>query len=167
MRIAIYPGTFDPVTKGHLDVLHRACRIFDKVIMAVAPSSTKGPLFTVPERVELIRANIEPGYNVEVSTFNGLLVDYARSVGACALCRGLRAVSDFEFEFQMAQMNRELADDVETIFFMPSQDYFYTSSNLVKQVACFAPERVDKLVPVNVMQALKHKFPQNHSNSIH
>lgn len=158
MRIAIYPGTFDPVTNGHLDVLHRACRMFDHVIMAVAPNSGKGPIFDLQERIELIRENLPPSLNADVQTFDTLLVDFAKAKGACALIRGLRAVSDFEFEFQMAQMNRELDPEVETLFFMPSQDYFYTSSNIVKQVARFAPERVAKFVPTNVAAALWKKF---------
>ena len=157
MNTAIYPGTFDPVTNGHLDVLVRACRLFDRVIIAVAPSEEKTPLFTLEERLELIRVNLPLSLNAEASAFHGLLVDYARSVGAKTIVRGLRAVSDFELEFQMTQMNRRLARDLETIFLMPSQDYFFTSSRLIRQVARFSGD-VGDFVPANVAQALKRKF---------
>ena len=157
MNTAIYPGTFDPVTNGHLDVLVRACRLFDRVIIAVAPSEEKAPLFTLEERLELIRVNLPHSLNAEASAFHDLLVDYARSVGAKTIVRGLRAVSDFELEFQMTQMNRRLARDLETIFLMPSQDYFFTSSRLIRQVARFSGDVAD-FVPANVAQALKRKF---------
>jgi pantetheine-phosphate adenylyltransferase len=156
-NIAIYPGTFDPLTNGHLDILQRACRIFDHVIIGVAPNTTKHPLFDAPERVELITSNIA-GLNAEVRLFDGLVVDFARSVGASALIRGLRAVSDFEFEFQMTQMNRDLDPGIETIFLMPGARYFFTSSTLMKQVSAYDPERIAKFVPVNVASALKRKF---------
>jgi pantetheine-phosphate adenylyltransferase len=158
MRLAIYAGTFDPLTNGHLDILIRATRIFDKVVIAVAPSSQKGPLFTVAERMELISEACVGVPQIAVDTFDGLLVDYAKAQGATALIRGLRAVSDFEYEFQMTQMNRELQPEMETIFFMPSQEYTFTSSTLVKQVAKFDPERVAKYVPLNVAAAMKKKF---------
>jgi len=157
MPVAIYPGTFDPVTNGHLDILRRACHIFDKVIVGVAPNAAKAPLFTAAERIDFILANIE-GLNVDVRLFEGLVVDFARANGASVLIRGLRAVSDFEFEFQMTQMNRDLDPDIETIFLMPGARYFFTSSSLMKQVSLYDPERVAKFVPLNVAAALKRKF---------
>ena len=158
MRTAIYAGTFDPITNGHLDIVHRATRIFDDVIIAVAPNPGKHPMFTVEERIELIRECCEGNNQIAVETFGGLLVDYARQRGAVALIRGLRAVSDFEYEFQMTQMNRELEPEMETIFFMPNQEYFFTSSTIVKQVARFDPERIDKYIPLSVAAALKKRF---------
>ena len=160
MSIAIYPGTFDPVTNGHLDVLQRACKIFSTVIIAVADNREKGPLFSVAERIELIRDNIPDHLNAEVSSFEGLLVDYARGRSAIAIIRGLRAISDFEFEFQMTQMNRELEPRLETIFFMPNEEFFYTSSHIVKQVARFNAARISKFVPENVARALAQRYQQ-------
>lgn len=157
MKRAIYPGTFDPVTYGHLDVLKRACRIFDEVIIAVAANQQKGPLFTPEERVELIKENIEDISNAKLETFRGLVVDYARTQGAVALVRGMRAVSDFDYEFQMAQMNRHLDAELETIFLMPSPEYFFTSSTLVKQVFKFT-DRDTQFVPPNVHAALKERY---------
>ncbi len=158
-RTAIYAGTFDPVTNGHLDILYRAAQIFEKVIIAVAPNSFKGPLFSLEERIELILECIGDELpNIEVDTFTGLLVDYAKQRGAQVLVRGLRAVSDFEYEFQMTQMNRELDHNIETIFFMPTHEYFFTSSTIVKQVARIDPERVEKFVPLNVAAAMKKRF---------
>lgn len=157
-RIGVYAGTFDPVTNGHLDVLRRAARIFDKVIIAVAPNPFKGPMFNVEERMELIRGCTRDEEKIEVATFDGLLVDFAKQRGAIALIRGLRAVSDFDFEFQMTQMNRELNPQMETLFFMPNQDYFFTSSTIVKQVAKFEPERIAKFVPLNVAAAMRKRF---------
>ena len=160
MATAIYPGSFDPVTNGHLDILHRACHIFDKVIVGVAPNEMKHPLFSVQERMELILQNLEKD-NIEVCEFDGLVVDFARSVGATVLIRGLRAVSDFEFEFQMTQMNRDLGPDIETIFLMPGARYFFTSSTLMKQVSFYDPDRIQKFVPLTVAAALKRKFGHN------
>ena len=157
MATAIYPGTFDPVTNGHLDILQRACHLFDKVVVGVAPNARKEPLFDAAERRDFILANIGD-LNVEVTCFKGLVVDFAAEVGAVALIRGLRAVSDFEFEFQMTQMNRDLNQDIETIFLMPGARYFFTSSTLMKQVSYFDPERISKFVPLNVAAALKRKF---------
>tara|TARA_B100000989_G_scaffold196815_1_gene148646 strand:+ start:2614 stop:3102 length:489 start_codon:yes stop_codon:yes gene_type:complete len=155
MRIAIYPGTFDPVTFGHLDVLERATHIFDEVIMAVAPNKTKGPIFSQEERVDLIKENITHLSSARVTAFQGLTVDFAKEVGAVAIIRGLRALSDFEHEFQMAQMNRHLDGDIETIFLMPSQEHFYTSSQLVKQVSNFTISRIESFAPQNVLERLK------------
>ena len=150
-KIAIYPGTFDPVTNGHLDVLKRAAPMFDEVVVAVAPNAGKGPLYDFQTRVRLFRENVEDMPNVSVCAFDGLTVDFAQKVGAMAIIRGLRAVSDFEFEFQLAQMNRHLDGGVETIFLMPSHKYFYISSTLIKQVAIYAPERIADFVPPNVL----------------
>jgi pantetheine-phosphate adenylyltransferase len=158
MATAIYPGTFDPVTSGHLDILNRACHIFDRVIVGVAYNLQKKPLFTAEERMELIAANLQEKGKIEVMSFDGLVVDFARQQGASVLIRGLRAVSDFEFEFQMTQMNRDLDGEVETIFLMPSARYFFTSSTLMKQVSLYDPERISKFVPLNVASALKRKF---------
>ena len=151
---AIYPGTFDPVTNGHIDVLRRAAKMFDEVIVAVAPNAGKGPLFDVDTRVRLFAENLADMPNVEVRKFDDLTVDFAREHNAVAIIRGLRAVSDFEFEFQLAQMNRHLDGDVETIFLMPSHKYFYTSSTIIKQVAAYAPERVSEFVPQNVLDEM-------------
>ena len=157
MRTAIYPGSFDPITNGHLDVIGRACNIFDKVIIAVAKNPTKEPLFTELERVALIEENVKDRTCIEVIAFNGLIVDLAKQLGAVALIRGLRAISDFEHEFQMAQMNRHLDETVETIFLVPNERYFFTSSSLVKQVFRFT-NREKHLIPANVQAALSEKF---------
>jgi len=154
MNKAIYPGTFDPVTYGHLYVLTRGSHIFDEVIMAVAESHNKTPMFPVEKRIEMIESNIGDLKNITVMPFEGLVVDFALKMGASALIRGLRAVSDFEYEFQMAQMNRLLDGSVETIFLMPNEKYFFTSSNLVKQVHTYT-DRDTRLVPPNVYEELK------------
>ena len=157
MAIALYPGTFDPVTHGHLDVLTRASRLFNKVIVAVASgNSAKSSLFSPEERVRMVEENLGEFTNVSVELFDGLLVEHARSRGATVLVRGLRVVSDFEYEFQMAQMNRHLDSSLETIFLMPSQKYFFTSSQLIKQVHRYG-EQETGLVPENVRLALKER----------
>jgi len=161
MRRAIYPGTFDPITNGHLDVLQRACYLFDEVVVAVAPNAPKAPIFTREERIALVKEVTTDIPCVSVMALEGLTVDFAREVGAQVLVRGLRAISDFEYEFQMAQMNRHLADDIETIFLMPNQAYFYTSSNIVKAVADFDVDRVAHFVPARVLQAMIDKFNRN------
>lgn len=161
MRRAVYAGTFDPVTNGHLDILARACLLFDEVIVAVALNENKGPIFSVEERIALLKENLSELPNAKLAELQGLTVDFARANGAQALVRGLRAVSDFEYEFQMAQMNRHLADDIETIFLMPSEDYFFTSSNLIKSVSHFSSERIAKFVPRNVLSALQAKRKQD------
>ena len=156
-KIGIYPGSFDPITNGHLDVINRARRIFDKVVVAVARNAAKEPMFTTDERVKLIAENLVNRPNISVIAFDGLIVDLARELNAVALIRGLRAVSDFEHEFQMAQMNRHLDEKIETIFLMPNERYFFTSSNLVKQVFKFT-DREKHLIPENVHQALCEKL---------
>lgn len=132
---AIYPGTFDPITNGHSDLVQRASRLYDQVIVAVAGNSPKQPAFPLEQRIELARITLAGMDNVEVCGFNTLLVDYARSRGARVILRGLRAVSDFEFEFQLAGMNRRMAPEIETVFMMPAEDYSFISSTLVKEVA--------------------------------
>lgn len=156
-RHCIYPGTFDPITYGHLDVLSRAARLFDHVTMAIAHNPGKGPLFTPEERLEIIRPNIAQFPNVSLTTFSGLLVEFALQQKAVAIIRGLRALSDFEFEFNMALMNRHLEPKIETLFVMPNESYSYTSSNLVKQVARYGGD-VSHFVPANVAAALKSAF---------
>ena len=154
MITAIYPGTFDPITNGHLDVLARACRLFDRVIIAVAAgNSSKDVTFSLEERMSLANENLVEFTGASVESFTGLLVDYAQKVGASVVVRGLRAVSDFEHEFQMAQMNRHLDSKLETIFLMPNEKYFYTSSNLIKRVHLYGGRETD-LVPPNVLKAL-------------
>ena len=157
MKIAIYPGTFDPVTNGHLDILARAVKLFDKVIVSVARNSTKNPLFTEEERVALLRTLARRQRNVEVDSFTGLLVDYARSKKATAIVRGLRVISDFEYEFQMALTNRRLHEDVETVFLMPNEKYTYLSSSIVREVARLNGDVKDFVPPV-VLKALKKKL---------
>ena len=160
MRLCIYPGTFDPITNGHIDVLQRAARLFDRVTVAVAISSTKHALFSTEQRVELIRANLAPMPNVDVVSFDGLLVEFARRQNAQAIIRGLRALSDFEFEFNMALMNRHLEPQVETIFVMPKEAYSYTSSTLVKQIAKLGGD-IAHFVPANVAAALKQELAKS------
>ncbi|PTL85540.1 pantetheine-phosphate adenylyltransferase [Vitiosangium sp. GDMCC 1.1324] len=156
MRIAIYPGSFDPLTNGHLSIIQRALKMFDRVIVAVAVNPKKVPLFTEEERKQLIlEACADP--RVEVDAFHGLLVEYANRRGVNVLLRGLRAVSDFEYEFQLANMNRKLAPDIETVFMMTGEDYFYVSSNLVREVASFGGD-VQSLVPPNVWKSLRAKY---------
>lgn len=157
MRIGLYPGTFDPLTFGHLDVAERAAKLFDEVVIAVAANAEKGPLFSPAERLALIQPNLAAIPNARALTFTGLLVDCARSVGATALIRGIRAVSDFEFEFQMALMNRHLDPRLETVFLMPKEELIYTSSHLVKQVARYGGD-VAHFVPPNVRDALHARF---------
>jgi pantetheine-phosphate adenylyltransferase len=157
MRHCIYPGTFDPFTNGHLDVLERAARLFDRVTVAVAISSTKDPLFTPEQRVAFIRACTRSFKNVRIASFEGLLVEFAHQHKAHAIIRGLRALSDFEFEFNMALMNRHLEPKVETIFVMPNEAYSYTSSTLVKQIAKLGGD-VSKFVPPQVADGMRRAF---------
>ncbi len=154
---AIYAGTFDPMTLGHVDVVERAARIFPELIIGVAALTGKETLFSKEERVELVKAAVADLPNVRVESFDGLLVDYARSQGVGVIIRGLRAVSDFEHEFQMALTNRRLAPDLETLFLMPKQDYSFLNSTNIKQVASLGGD-VTEFVPPCVRQALKEKF---------
>lgn len=159
MRRAIYPGSFDPITNGHLDVIQRAARLFDEVVVAVAFNEAKQGLFTAGERVELIREAVKSSANVRIAKFDGLLVNFAREQQASALVRGLRAISDFEFEFQMALMNRKLEPELETIFMMPAEKYTYTSSRIVKEIARLGGN-VNAFVPEFVAVALRNKFAE-------
>jgi len=154
--VAIYPGTFDPLTNGHVDIITRGARLFDRIIVAVLVNAEKSPLFTMTERVEIARSVFTGLPNVEVDTFDGLLVDYVERRGAQVIVRGLRAVSDFEFEFQMALMNRRLNDKIETVFMMPAEQYSYISSRLIKEVFSLGG-RVNGLVPDMVEQRLRDK----------
>jgi len=157
MRHCIYPGTFDPITYGHIDVLARAVRLFDRVTVAVADNPGKEPLFSPEERLRMILPNVAAFPSVSVTTFGGLLVDFAVEQKADAIIRGLRAFSDFEFEFNMALMNRHLKPTIETIFVMPNEQFSYTSSSLVKQVAKYGG-KVGNFVPPNVAEALRNAF---------
>ena len=157
MKRAIYPGSFDPVTNGHLDVVERARKLFDEVIVAVAHNDEKQPLFSLEERLELLKQTVGRIDNVRIAQFDGLLVEFARAEKASAVIRGLRAVSDFEFEFQMALMNRKLQGAVETIFLMPKEEYTYLSSRLVKEIARLGGD-VSNFVPAIVTTALGRKF---------
>lgn len=154
--IAIYPGSFDPLTNGHVDIIERGARLFDRIIVGVLINLEKAPLFTVPERVAIARTVFRDWTNVEVDTFDGLLVDYARRKNATVIVRGLRAISDFEYEMQMALMNRRLNADVETVFMMPAEPYTYVSSRLVKEVVALGGT-VSGLVPRVVEERLREK----------
>ena len=159
MRTAIYPGSFDPLTNGHLDVIERAVKLFDRVVVAVAKNDGKHPLFPLEERVELVRQSIKHIPTAEVDSFDRLLVDYVNQRNAQAIVRGLRAVSDFEFEFQLALMNRKLNEKVETIFMMPKDTYTFLSSRIVKEIARLGGD-VSAFVPAHVRTALLGKVSQ-------
>ncbi len=156
-QIAVYPGSFDPITYGHLDILHRGLALFDKVVVAIANNIEKKALFTIEERKDLIRQSINGNDNVIIDSFNGLLVQYVKDVGAPFVIRGLRAMSDFEYEFQMASMNRNLNPNMDTLFMMTSKDYFFVSSRTIKEVAEFGGS-VDEFVPAAVALRLKEKM---------
>jgi pantetheine-phosphate adenylyltransferase len=155
--LAVFPGSFDPITNGHLDVVDRALQVFDRVRMAILVNPEKEPLFTVEERVDIIREAYRGNRRVEVDTFSGLLVDYAHRVGASVIIRGIRAISDFEYEFQMALMNRRLNPQIETVFMMPAESYSYVSSRLVKEVFQLGG-RVTDVVPAVVERRLSDKY---------
>jgi len=157
MRIAVYPGSFDPLTNGHLDIIRRAARLFDRVLVAVLENEGKAPLFSVPERMELISRCTDSIAGVEVHSFSGLLVDFMRRANASVVVRGIRAVSDYEYELQMALMNRQLNADAETIFMLPAVEYTYVSSRLVKEVFRLGGD-VAHLVPAAVLDALKDRL---------
>ncbi len=157
MRTAIYPGSFDPITNGHLDLVQRAAKLFDRVIVAVAVNEGKKPLFTLNERMAMVRTSLQAFPAAEADWFDGLLVNYVDKQGGQAIIRGLRAVSDFEFEFQLALMNRKLNEGVETIFMMPKDTYTFLSSRIVKEIARLGGD-VSSFVPEPVRQALSAKF---------
>ncbi|MDQ6630496.1 MAG: pantetheine-phosphate adenylyltransferase [Verrucomicrobiota bacterium] len=157
MRTVIYPGSFDPLTNGHLDVIQRAAKLFDRVIVAVAKNESKKPLFSLKERLALVATAVKPFSQVEADSFDGLLVDYVEANSGQAIIRGLRAVSDFEFEFQLALMNRKLNQRIETIFMMPKDTYTFLSSGIVKEIASLGGE-VSSFVPAHVQRALQAKL---------
>jgi pantetheine-phosphate adenylyltransferase len=157
MKSAVYPGTFDPITNGHIDIIRRTLRVFNRVVIAVAPNPKKTPLFDLKERIFMIEEATRGMKNIEIEPFEGLLVDYVKERGADAIIRGLRAVSDFEYELQMALMNRKLSDTIETVFLMPSEEYSYLTSSIVKEVASYGGN-VKDLVPSIVARRLSELF---------
>ena len=157
MRKVLYPGTFDPVTYGHIDIIQRACDLFDEIVVTVAINPTKTPLFTVRERIEFIIESVREYPQVSVDSFDGLVVDHAKNVGAIGIIRGLRAMSDFEYEFQMALMNRKLAKNINTVFLMPHEKYTYLNSSIIRNLASLNSD-VSDFVPGIVQKALKKKF---------
>jgi pantetheine-phosphate adenylyltransferase len=162
MTLAVYPGSFDPLTNGHVDIITRGARLFDRIVIAILVNAEKTPLFSMAERVEIAREVFKDLANVEVDTFEGLLVDYVARRKAQVIVRGLRAISDFEFEFQMALMNQRLNDKIETVFMMPAEKYTYTSSRLIKEVFSLGG-RVDGLVPAKVEERLRTKVVRSRS----
>jgi pantetheine-phosphate adenylyltransferase len=158
-RLAIYPGSFDPLTNGHVAIIQRGLNLFDRLVVAVANNPAKNPLFTVPEREAFILEAVGHDPRVEVDAFDGLLVKYAERRGVHTVLRGLRAVSDFEYEFQLANMNRKLLPDLETVFVMTGEDYFYVTARLVREVATFGGD-VSPMVPPHVAEGLRRKLPR-------
>ena len=156
-KIALFPGSFDPVTNGHLDIARRALRLFDEVVLAVAKNVAKSGTFSLEDRIDMLSAVVSNEPALRVATFEGLTVDYAREIGAIAIIRGVRAMSDFEYEFEMALMNKHLNADVDTLFMMPSQEYFYVSSSRLKELTRFGRE-VDEFVPPLVAKRLRERF---------
>ncbi len=157
MRKVIYPGTFDPVTYGHIDIIKRAKELFDSIVVTVAVNPGKSPLFSLEERVQMLKESLKEYENIKIDSFDGLVVEHAHQVGAIGIIRGLRAVSDFEYEFQMALMNRKLAKDIATVFLMPGERYTYLNSSIVRNLAGLHSD-VSEFVPPVVAEALKKKF---------
>lgn len=157
MKKAVFPGSFDPITNGHIDVIKRALKLFDRIVIAVANRKEKSPIFTLKERAELVKKVIADINRVEVKTFKGLLVDFVKQERACTIIRGLRTISDFDYEFQMALTNRKIAPDIETIFFLASEQYAYLSASLVKEIARMGGE-LSEFLPKPVVLALKKKL---------
>ena len=157
MKTIVYPGTFDPITNGHIDLIERASKLFDKIIVSIASSKKKSPLFTIEERISLARECLSHLPNVEIKGFDYLLVNFVKDCDGDAVMRGLRAVSDFEYEFQLANMNRALSPDVESIFLTPAEKFSYISSSLVREISSLQGD-VTKFVPANVADALVKKF---------
>jgi len=157
VRVGIYPGTFDPITNGHIDIIERSVILFDKIIVGVTTNPAKSPLFDINERIEMIKLSVNNMANVQVESFDDLLVSYARKKKATAIIRGLRAMSDFEFEFQMALVNRKLSDKLVTVFLMPNEKYTYLNSTIVKEVASFQGD-VSRFVPPEINKKLIEKF---------
>ena len=157
MRIAVYPGSFDPITNGHLDIIERASRVYDKVIVGVLSNKSKTPLFTAKERVDMIGQVTGDMPNVEVDTFDGLLVDFAKSKGATVIVKGLRTVADFEYEFQMALLNKALYPEYETMFMMTNSKYSYISSSMVKELAGFHGD-LTEFVPCDIIKRIEEKY---------
>lgn len=161
MSKVIYPGTFDPVTYGHIDIVQRASELFDEVVVTVAKNPAKTFLFTVEERVEMLKKSLKDIKNVSVDSFNGLVVEHAKAIGAVGIIRGLRAVSDFEYEFQMALMNRKLEESISTVFLMPNEKYTYLNSTIVRQLASFGAD-ISSFVPSCVAEKLYEKFKEKY-----
>ncbi len=164
MKIGIYPGSFDPITKGHLDIIVRASRVVDELVIGVLDNSEKSPMFTAEERVELIKGAVSELPNVRVEAFHGLTVDFAKAHNAKILVRGLRAVTDFEYELQIAQMNHKVNNELDTIFFTTSVEYSYLSSSIVKEIAKYKGD-IDQFVPANVVSAVYKKYGYNVNNN--